>query len=66
MAMPAAPLFHITYLENLCATNTMEHVLLAFFHWQDAPSNKSSSSFGGSASTASLGILHQENLKILF
>jgi hypothetical protein len=57
MAMPAAPLFHITYLENLRATNAMEYVLLAFFRWQDAPSNESSGSFGGSANAASLGIL---------
>jgi hypothetical protein len=44
---PAVLPFHITYLEYLCATNAVEHVLLAFVHWQDAPSNELSSSFGG-------------------
>jgi hypothetical protein len=53
---PSALPFHITYLEYLRATNAMEHVLLAFIRWQDAPSNKSSGSFGGPDSTASLGV----------
>jgi hypothetical protein len=53
---PAALPFHITYLECLCVANAMEHVPLVFVHWQDAPSNESSSSFGGSGSTASVGI----------
>jgi len=39
---PAALPFHHTYLEYLRATNAMEHVLLAFVLWQDAPSNESS------------------------
>jgi hypothetical protein len=35
----------------------MEHVLLAFVRWQDAPSNESFSSFGGGpGSAASLGV----------
>jgi hypothetical protein len=35
----------------------MEHVLLAFVRWQDAPSNESSGSFGGGpGSAASLGV----------
>jgi hypothetical protein len=35
----------------------MEHVLLAFVRWQDAPSNESSGSFGrGPGSAASLGV----------
>jgi hypothetical protein len=51
---PAALPFHITYLEYLRATNAMEHVLLSFVHWQDAPSNESSNSFGGPGSAASL------------
>jgi len=35
----------------------MEHLLLAFVRWQDAPSNESSSSFGGGpGSAASLGV----------
>jgi hypothetical protein len=35
----------------------MEHILLAFVRWQDAPSNESSSSFGGGpGSAASLGV----------
>ncbi len=58
---PAALPFHITYLKYLCATNAMEHVLLSFVHWQDALSNKlssseSSSSFSRPCSTASLGV----------
>ena len=53
---PAALPFHITYLEYLRATNAMEHVLLAFVRWQDAPSNESSGSFGGPGSAASLGV----------
>jgi len=39
--------FHHTYFEYLCATNAMEHALLAFVCLQDAPSNGSSGSFGG-------------------
>ena len=50
---PAALPFHHTYLEYLRATNAMEHVLLAFVHWQDAPSNESSGSFGGGPGSAS-------------
>src|SRR5260221_10934523 len=54
---PAALPFHHTYLEYLRATNAMEHVLLAFVRWQDAPSNESSGSFGdGPGSAASLGV----------
>ena len=54
---PAALPFHHTYLEYLRATNAMEHILLAFVRWQDAPSNGSSSSFGGGpGSAASLGV----------
>jgi hypothetical protein len=34
----------------------MEHVLLAFVRWQDAPSSESSSLFGGPGSAASLGV----------
>jgi len=35
----------------------MEHVLLAFVRWQDAPSNESASTFGGGpGSAASLGV----------
>ena len=34
----------------------MEHVLLSFVRWQDAPSNESSGSFGGPGSAASLGV----------
>ena len=34
----------------------MEHVLIAFVRWQDAPSNESSGSFGGPGSAASLGV----------
>jgi hypothetical protein len=35
----------------------MEHILLAFVRWQDAPSNESSSSYGsGPGSAASLGV----------
>jgi hypothetical protein len=51
---PATLPFHITYLEYLRATNAMEHILLSFVHWQDAPSNESSSSFSGPGSAASL------------
>src|SRR5712691_8534486 len=54
---PAVLPFHHTYLEYLRATNAMEHVLLAFVRWQDAPSNESSGSFGdGPGSAASLGV----------
>ena len=53
---PAALPFHITYLEYLRAINAMEHVLLAFVRWQDAPSNELSGSFGRPGNTASLGI----------
>src|SRR5260221_8013927 len=52
---PAALLFHHTYLEYLRATNAMEHVLLAFVCWKDAPSNESSGSFCG-CSAAPLGV----------
>ncbi len=34
----------------------MEHVLLSFVRWQDAPSNESSGSFGGHGSASSLGV----------
>ncbi|KAH9987661.1 hypothetical protein BJV74DRAFT_978753 [Russula compacta] len=53
---PAALPFHHTYLQYLRATNAMEHVLLAFVRWQDAPCNESSGSFGGPGSAASLGV----------
>ncbi|KAI9507647.1 hypothetical protein F5148DRAFT_1306912 [Russula earlei] len=53
---PAALPFHHTYLQYLRATNAMEHILLAFVRWQDAPSNESSGSFGGPGSAASLGV----------
>ena len=54
---PAALPFHHTYLEYLRAINAMDHVLLAFVRWQDAPSNKSSGSFGGGpGSAASPGV----------
>src|SRR5260221_6923801 len=54
---PAALPFHHTYLEYLRATNAMDHVLLAFVRWQDAPSNESSGSFvDGPGSAASLGV----------
>ncbi len=43
---PAVLPFQITYLKYLCATNAIEHVLLAFVCWQYALSNKSSSLFG--------------------
>jgi hypothetical protein len=49
--------FQHTYLEYICATNAMEYVLPAFVHWQDAPSDKLSSSFGGGpGSAASLDV----------
>jgi hypothetical protein len=41
---PAALPFHHTSLQYLRAANVMEHLLLAFVHWQDAPSNEPSSS----------------------
>jgi len=42
---------------TLHATNAMEHVLLAFVHWQEAPSYEPSGLFGsGPSSAASLGI----------
>jgi len=45
------------YLEYLRATNTMEHILLAFVRWQEAASNESSGSFcSGPGSAASLGV----------
>jgi len=44
---PATLPFHHTYLEYLHATNAMEHVLLAFVRWQDAPSNELSGSPSG-------------------
>ncbi|KAF8258940.1 hypothetical protein EI94DRAFT_1066976 [Lactarius quietus] len=54
---PAALPFHHIYLQYLRATNAMEHVLLAFVRWQDAPSNESSGSFGGGpGSASSLGV----------
>ena len=53
---PAVLPFQITYLEYLCATNVMEHVLLTFVRWQDASSSNLSGSLGGPASTASLGV----------
>ncbi|KAH9172544.1 hypothetical protein EDB89DRAFT_1851067 [Lactarius sanguifluus] len=54
---PAALPFHHTYLQYLRATNAMEHVLLSFVRWQDAPSNESSGSFGGGpGSASSLGV----------
>jgi len=55
----------------------MEHILLAFVCWQDAPSNESSDSFGGGpGSTVSLGVPtrlkdwiqgypHQQNVTLL-
>ncbi|KAI0067395.1 hypothetical protein BV25DRAFT_1819719 [Artomyces pyxidatus] len=52
----AALAFHHTYIHYLRATNAMEHLLLAFIRWQDAPSNESSNSFGGQGSAASLGV----------
>ncbi|KAI0264839.1 hypothetical protein BC834DRAFT_924457 [Gloeopeniophorella convolvens] len=59
---PAALAFHHTYVHYLRATNAMEHILLAFVRWQDAPSNESSGSFGGGpGSAASLG--KQERLQ---
>ena len=54
---PPALIFHHTYLEYLCATNAMEHVLLSFLHSQDAPSNESPGSHGGGpGNAASLGV----------
>ena len=53
---PCYATFPITYLEYLCATNVMEHVLLTFVRWQDASSSNLSGSLGGPASTASLGV----------
>ena len=54
---PAALPFHHTYLQYLRVTNAMEHILLAFVRWQDAPSNESAGSFGGGpGSAASLGV----------
>ena len=54
---PATLPFHHIYLQYLRATNAMEHVLLAFVRWQDAPSNESAGSFGGGpGSASSLGV----------
>ncbi|KAI0271985.1 hypothetical protein BGY98DRAFT_1108804 [Russula aff. rugulosa BPL654] len=54
---PASLPFHHTYLQYLRVTHAMEHVILAFVRWQDAPSNESSSTFGGGpGSAASLGV----------
>ncbi|KAI0052824.1 hypothetical protein FA95DRAFT_1569065 [Auriscalpium vulgare] len=53
---PAALPFHPTYIHYLRATNAMEHLILAFIRWQDAPSNESANSFGGFGSAASLGV----------
>lgn len=54
---PAALPFHHTYLQYLRVTHAMEHVILAFVRWQDAPSSESSGSFGGGpGSAASLGV----------
>ncbi|KAI0314938.1 hypothetical protein OF83DRAFT_1134497 [Amylostereum chailletii] len=52
---PAALAFHHAYVHYLRATNAMEHLMLAFIRWQDAPSNDSSNSFG-QGSAASLGV----------
>jgi hypothetical protein len=55
---PSALLFHHIYLEYLRATNAMEHVLLAFVRWRDAPGNDSSGLFGdGPGSAASISVL---------
>jgi hypothetical protein len=48
------PPFYHTYLQYLHATNAMEHVLLAFVRWQDAPCNESSGSFGGGPGSAAI------------
>jgi hypothetical protein len=53
---PVALPSHITYLGYRRTTNAMEHALLAFVLWQDAPGNESSGSFGGPCSATSLGV----------
>ncbi|KAI0034802.1 hypothetical protein K488DRAFT_77022 [Vararia minispora EC-137] len=47
--------FQHAYVHYLRATNAMEHLLLAFVRWQDAPSNDSTNSIG-TGSAASLGV----------
>ncbi|THH15455.1 hypothetical protein EW146_g5031 [Bondarzewia mesenterica] len=51
----AALAFHHTYVHYLRATNAMEHLLLAFVRWQDAPISDSNKSIG-QGSAASLGV----------
>jgi hypothetical protein len=51
---PPALAFQHAYVHYLRATNAMEHVMLAFIRWQDAPSNDSAGTVSGSAT--SLGV----------
>ena len=46
------PFYHI-YLQYRQDNNAVEHFLLAFLRWQDAPSNESSGSFGSEPGSAS-------------
>ena len=53
---PATLAFHHTYTHYLWAVNAMEHVILAFIRWQDAPRVASGSPGLPSPSAASLGV----------
>ncbi|KAH7910413.1 hypothetical protein BJ138DRAFT_1152931 [Hygrophoropsis aurantiaca] len=50
---PATLAFHHTYIHYLRAVNAMEHIMLAFIRWQDAP--KASLSPDIASSSAALG-----------
>ncbi|KAL4076628.1 hypothetical protein V8B97DRAFT_2004350 [Scleroderma yunnanense] len=55
---PASLAFHHTYIHYLRAVNAMEHILLAYIRWQDAPkvAHLQSDMHKGPTSATSLGV----------